>query len=46
MNEIVAKYISYTSHSYTYMHILNLNKNYFKKKYLYNMIKFSYEWYD
>jgi hypothetical protein len=29
MNETVATYISYTSHSYTYMHI-KIKKNYFK----------------
>ena len=31
MNETVATYISYTSHSYTYMHI-KIKQNYFKKK--------------
>jgi hypothetical protein len=41
MNETVATYISYTSHSYTYMHIkIKIKQNYFKKYfnfvYLYN----------
>ena len=44
MNETVATYISYTSHSYTYMHI-KIKQNYFKKYfnfvYLYNFF-FSY----
>jgi hypothetical protein len=31
MNETVASYISYTSHSYTYMHI-KIKQNYLKKK--------------
>jgi hypothetical protein len=44
MNENVATYINYTSHSYTYMHI-KIKQNYFKKiyfnfVYLYNF--FSY----
>jgi hypothetical protein len=30
MNETVATYISYTSNSYTYMHI-KIKQNYFKK---------------
>ena len=43
MNETVATYISYTSHSYTYMRIKfkqELIQKYFKFVYLYNF--FSY----
>jgi hypothetical protein len=43
MNETVATYISYTSHSYTYMHI-KIKQNYFKKyfNFVYLFIFFSY----
>jgi hypothetical protein len=40
MNETVATYISYTSHSYTYMHI-KIKQNY-SKKYLNLYNFFSY----